>query len=163
MKDNVIIKGIPYHQDEDTDQIVIDLAKDAGVEIKKDDISTSHRLSASRQNSAETVRQKDIIVKFVRRNTKVDLMKKKKNLKNVASRKNVFLNDQLTPLRAKILREIKKETNVKSAWTIDGKIFCLVTENGRDRKITIDSGDELITKLGWSEDKVVEAGIYRKI
>ena len=56
-----------------TSKLVVDVAADIGMNSKEEDISIAHYLPASSQ-------RKPIIAKFVRKVTKLDFMKKKRNL-----------------------------------------------------------------------------------
>ena len=80
---------------EDTDDLLRELAADIDMTLKPEDIRVSHRLPG---RSGST---RPIIVKFVRRNTKTAMMKSKRKLHD-ANRKGVYINDDLTPLRAKM-------------------------------------------------------------
>jgi len=107
-RDSLRIIGMEESNGERTNDIVISLARDMGVDIHPNDISTSHRLPHGRrnQNTTDRPRPRAIIVKFVRRDTKGLIMRNKRKLKD--SRRNVYVVDDLTPLRNKILRELKK-------------------------------------------------------
>ena len=48
----------------------------------------------------------------------------KKKLKDQEDFKTIFMYDDLTPLRAKLLRAAKNHPNVRSAYTRDGIIHC---------------------------------------
>lgn len=159
-KDSIRIQGIEENRDEKTNDIVVKLAKDIGVNIQDRDISVSHRLPqrAGRGRNGAT-RPKPLIVKFVRHDTKVAIMQKKKQLKNKEGYRNVFIDDDLTPLRNKMLRELKRDETVKRCWSIDGRIFCIQEERGQEVKRVIDSPDDLL-KVGWSEEKVAEMGLF---
>ena len=43
-RDCLEIRGVPVQRDEDTNALVVDIGRRMGVEVKEDDISTSHRL-----------------------------------------------------------------------------------------------------------------------
>ena len=90
------------------------LAADIGVSLTQDDISVNHRLPG-RPGTA-----KPIIVKFVRRDPKTTLMKSKGRLRDI-DRKGVFLNDDLTPFRAKLTRVLRNDPTIGNVWTIDRK------------------------------------------
>ena len=128
------------------------LAKDIEVEIAQSDISTSHRLRG------RAGRAKPIIVKFVRRDTKIAIMKNKKRLRSTEIHNSVYIDEDLTPMRGKILRELKKDG--RKAWSVDGIIYCIVRESGQDVK-AIDSPKDLI-KVGWNEGKVIQLRLYFK-
>ena len=73
-RENVRIFGVEEQTGEDMYQQVVDVVKGTGVEICKSAISVCHRLPARGQSG------KPIIVKFVRRETKPALMKKRSGL-----------------------------------------------------------------------------------
>lgn len=82
-------------------------------------------------------------------------MKNKKTLKDKPEYKNVFINDDITPLRARLLGFVKK-LGPYNAWTIDGKIFCAkksppgLHPSDRPKPVVIDTPDDLF-KLGVTE------------
>ena len=76
--------------------MVIAIASDMDVRIDEHDICVSHRLQKSR-----SMQERPIIVRFVRRDTKIEIMRKKKTLRTIDSHRNTFINDDLTPLRSK--------------------------------------------------------------
>ncbi|KAL8613142.1 hypothetical protein ACOMHN_042951 [Nucella lapillus] len=51
-------------------------------------------------------------------------MEKKKTLKRKDGYRGVDINDDLTPLRAKLLAMVKKADKVDRAWSTDGRIMC---------------------------------------
>ena len=150
--ESIRICGIAETAGEDTDDVVRELAADIGVTLKPEDISVSHRLPG-RPGST-----RPIIVKFVHRNSKTAMMKSKRKLRD-ANRKGVYINDDLTPLRAKMARILRHDPPTQSVWSIDGRIFCTIMENGNEVKKVVDSPDDLF-KLGWSEEKVKNLNIY---
>ena len=79
-------------------------------------------------------------------------------MKTTINRSKRVLRENLTPLRGKILRELKKDTAINNVRTIDSRIFCTQYEDGREVKI-IDSPDYLF-KIGWDEEKVISLGLY---
>ena len=99
------------------------------VDISRNDISVSHRLPKSR-----TMSERPIIVKFVRRNTKTALMANKKTLRSIDRYRHTYVNDDLTPLRSRMLRTLKNDDEVKRVWTIDGIFHCIVVENNAEVK-----------------------------
>lgn len=143
-RDNVIIKGVSYSDNENTNDIVMKLASDAGVELSKDDISTSHRLGVTRDNSKPS----PIIVRLSKRDKKIELMKKKKNI-----RQGVYVEEDLTKLRGNMAYEVRKNSNTIKTWTINGKIYALVNEGGTEVKKVFETPDDLY-KLGWTETRL---------
>ena len=151
-KDNVRISNLPdpHDSDEDTNQLVVKLAKDLGVEITERDISTSHRLG---KNSVTYCRP--VIVKFCRRDTKMKIMMKRKLLKDHADYDRVYVNDDLTKVRYKLCKQLREDSY--KAWTIGGKIFF---KDAAEVISTIDSFSD-VCKLNWSEEKLTELGILQ--
>ena len=153
-RESIRISGIPEIEGENTNALVTKLAADIGVSVTETDISVSHRLPG-RPGSA-----RPIIVKFVRRDTKTSMMKNKRRLCDL-DRKGVFLNDDLTPFRAKLGRTLRNDSTIGNVWTIDGRIFCMitVTENGNEIRKVAESPDDLF-HLDWSEEKVKRLDLY---
>ena len=92
------------------------------------------------------------------RNTKTAMMKNKRKLHD-ANRKGIYINDDLTPLRTRMARILRHDPSTQSGWSIDGRIFGTMLENGREVKKIVESPDDLF-KLGWSEEKVKNLNIY---
>ena len=81
----------------------------------------------------------------------------------MTSRKNVFINEDLSQMRFKILFTVKKSEEVEAAWTIDGKIHCLMKEvgaDGRKKKVVLDTVDDMFN-LCWIEKKL--KSMYSKV
>ena len=136
--------------------LVKELAADIGVTIQTADISASHRMPG-RPGTAKT-----IIAKFVRRDViKASVMRNKRKFRENDKRRGVYVNEDLTPLRAKMSRVLRNDHAIKKVWTIDGRIFCLITEEGRETKKTIETPDDLF-KLGWTEERMAELDLYIK-
>ena len=103
---NVRIFGVEEQTGEDVYQQVVDVAKGTGVEIYKSDISVCHRLPARGQSG------KPIIVKFVRSETKLALMKKKSSFRHQSGRP-IYIHDDITQLRARLLKSLTENRTSK--------------------------------------------------
>ena len=93
--------------------------------ISASDISVSHRLST--KSSSQRTPKKDIIVKFCRRNTKLDVL----NSCRKSKPNNLFVNEFLTPSRqtiAYVLRKAKREFPhlISGSTSFDGKVFAWI-------------------------------------
>ena len=110
------IFGVEEQTGEDVYQQVVDVVKGTGVEICKSDFSICNRLPARGQSG------KPNIVKFVRRETKLALMKKKSGLRHQSGRP-IYINDDITQLRARLLNLLKEKPDVKAANMINEKII----------------------------------------
>ena len=98
------------------------MAAAAGVVITNGDISTSHRVG--RPGNARGGKPRPIVARFVRRDTRTGILRSKKKIKGHAAYNGVFVSEQLSPMRAKLLHAVKNDADTARTWTIDGKIFC---------------------------------------
>ena len=87
-RENVRIFVLDEEPGEDVFAKAVSVAGKADIKITSNDDSTCHRLPSGDKS------RKPIIAKFVRRDTKNQLMKKKSNLKNT---RTIFIKDDLTP------------------------------------------------------------------
>ena len=74
-------KGIPAQEDEDTNDIVTQVAQLVGVDLNEEDISVSHRLPASNAQWKGPPSPPVIIAKFTRRDIKDKIYKARFKLK----------------------------------------------------------------------------------
>ena len=122
--DNVPIHETPEH----TMQKVISVCQDIEAEINQNDISIAHRLP-SRNNAA-----KPIIVKFSRRVAKIEVMRKKRILREQASAIKIF--EDLSKPRMNFLHLLKSDVRIAAAWTKEGNIFYTMKDHQRVHKIS---------------------------
>ena len=130
-RENIRIHGLEEVQGEDPYKTVTDLAESCGVPLKREEISVCHRLPTK-----EGV--KPLIVKFVRREKKIDVMYCKKKLKE--QKRRIFLNEDVTPLRARLMSALRKLENVKNVHAVNEKI---VLYDVTDRKFVYNTLYEL--------------------
>ena len=154
-KGSVRISGLtdPHTNDEDTDQLVIKLAEDCGLNLKKEDISVSHRLG-----SKEATCDRSVIVKFVSRNNKRLLMMKKKALKEKAGYGDVYINEDITTNRYKLMKYLRDKEK-KVTWSRDGKMF--FKDNKDAKQITMIDTFRDLCKLNWDDKKLADMDIFQ--
>lgn len=119
-RNSVRISGIPQREQENTDKIVLDVARSMGVPLEITDIDRSHRVGSDKN------RKRDILVKFVSYRTRQSLLTERKKLRNTEGMKDVFINEDLTTNRSKLLfdaRRLVKAKVLKSAYSADGRIL----------------------------------------
>ena len=87
-----------------------------GVNIYDADINVVHR------SGPRGARPRIVLVGFISREVKYEMLKKKKEFKDIGTLKNIYIGDDLTPMRAKLLTKIKSLGNVRAAHTRDGII-----------------------------------------
>ena len=111
--------------DNNLEDKVIDICKDAGIEIEHMDIEGCHRLPLSRNNTGGAKRA---IVKFVNRKHSEDVLRLKKI---ISSRSKVFISNSLCPYHRYLWGKCKD----LQRRGIFNQIFCLgavVTINVRE-------------------------------
>ena len=142
--ENLLIHGIPLPLDNtletDVCALVVDVINNnlPNIRLLPEDISIAHRTGGPKTNSARTTqgatqgptqgptsnraRPPPIVVRFARRQLRNQILSLRRHLKG----KNLSLTEQLTPLRASLLKkayELVTEQKVDSAWSHDGHIL----------------------------------------
>lgn len=141
-KDSVRISGVVENEGEKVEEVIKKIAEAAGMEMEIKDVSACHRLGRRGE------RPRNIICRFVSRQTKSELMKKRKELKGKAGFERVFINDDLTHMRQKLFAIVRQCDGVSRANTKDGKIYCNMRGSSpSDRPIIVETPDDL-HKLG---------------
>ena len=145
-KDSLRISGIAHSDNETNEQLenkIIHIASKAGVQLKKEEISVTHRLKPDRKGGVPT------IIKFTSRRAKDKVYMAKKNLKGKEGMDDVYITEDLTRLRFRTLLSAKKCHGFKSVSTKGGRIF-IWRENVRD-PVAIESPQDL-RKLNLEPD-----------
>ena len=108
---------------EDTDAIVLELAKKMEVPLTLQDVSRSHRVGRP-----GTGKPRAIICRFASWRTKRRFMKGRTALKKT----KIFVSDDLTKARSHLFylaRQKKTQGKCVQCWTFDGKIFLKKSED----------------------------------
>ena len=152
-RDTVIISGKavpPAKRDENCSEVTCKLVKDQlNVILSPMDISVSHRLGEKKNTQGPDHR--DIIVKFCRRNTKMELLAAARTIKSP----NLYVNESLTPLRqtiAFVLRKAGREFPdiISGSTTLDGRNYVWVkpanptAPGAKSLRLTISNHDRLL-------------------
>ena len=148
-RENMRIAGIAEEEGENLREKVKEIGMKVGVEIRDQDINVVHR---SGQRGA---RPRIVLVRFVSRDVKHELLKKRKNFKDIEALKNVYIGDDLTPLRAKLLKKVKSLGNVRTAHTQNGIIHCNMINGSH---LVVETPDDLF-HLGLDEIDLDEFGL----
>lgn len=145
-RNNIRIFGVAEQRDENTDQLVSQVAEKLGVRVAPTDIDRSHRVGpppsqdhayadALRSTSGKSKHKaRPIIVKFTSYKIKKAIMNERRKLKGS---KTVIAED-LTKSNARLLTAAYTNRNTTAAWSIDGRIFAVVKDaNNREKKKVI--------------------------
>ena len=122
---------------------VVDLGDKIGANITQADVSVTHRLPTKINGVKQT------IVKFTSRRAKESFYRSKKKLKELPNCKSIFISEDLTQLRYKLLMQCKKCVGFSSLTTSNTKI--LVWRDGQDAPVYITQPEDL-SKLGLVPD-----------
>jgi hypothetical protein len=150
-RESIRIQGIKEEEEEEVEEKVFKMFSDMGCDLKKEDVSAVHRTGKKKRDQ-----DRHILVKFVSRRNKQHVMKKKRALKELPQYRKVYVNDDLTALRMRLLSYVKKVDSVERAQTTpDGRIRCEMKKKrpGSDQRevIIIESPDDLF-KIGADLD-----------
>ena len=132
------ISGVPESAGEDTDRLVIDTAKLAGVDISKADIDRSHRVGRTKPGKPRT-----LVVRLASYTKREALYGARRQLREprhfdgstvtAETARRVFVSDNLTRENHLILytaRQYRKEGKLHSAWSDVGKLKVRLREGG---------------------------------
>jgi hypothetical protein len=157
-RENIRVHGLPEDKNEDLSAKFVQLMHKISINITSGDISVIHRVKSKKKDVP-----RQVIVRFVRRQVRTDIMRKKKalNAVNEKEKTKIFLTDDLTPLRSTLLRLAKDHSNVKSAYTIEGKIHVKLRDNPEE-SVVINNPDDL-WKIGIVEPDWKELGLLNYI
>lgn len=148
-RETLRISGLAEDADETDESLrgtLVQLAADCSVSITSDDISVCHRVGP--KPGAGATRKRPVLCRFISRRHKRAILASKKKLKDKDAYKYVYVNENLTPLRAKLFKYVRQHARVRNAHTTDGKIICFLKSTGeRDEVVTVETPDDLF-KLG---------------
>ena len=142
-RENIILSGpkLPLETsdgsgNENTTEKFINIVKnELKIELKKDDISISHRLGSKRDDNDSKPRP--IIVKLVNRSLKYDLINE-----CIQRRPQLYINESLTPMRLKLYRQLlavryHHKPMFKQLYTSEGVIMVkMEASSGLKHRIT---------------------------
>ncbi|KAL8604226.1 hypothetical protein ACOMHN_014794 [Nucella lapillus] len=155
------ISGVTVQQGETAlgvEQKALKVFADAGATVVPDDIAAVHRAGKARNGT------QPVLVRFVSRRKRREVMEKKKTWTKKQGYKGIFLNDDLThddlthddltPLRARLLGFVKRLEKVERAWTTDGRIYVkkkfppgLHLADHQQRPVVFETPDNLFKQL----------------
>ncbi|CAG2247274.1 unnamed protein product [Mytilus edulis] len=138
-KDQIRVTGIP---EVEGNEVIIDALMALARAMKV--VLTGKIEDAYRTGKKTPGKNRQVIVKFENRTDRFKFLASRKELKQTEF-KDVYVSEDLTPLRFKLFQLVRKNDDVKNAHTRDGKIHCFM-KNGGDR-VVIASPDDLF-KLG---------------
>ena len=133
------IVGVPEDPLENTDDVILNIAKETQSNITIADIDRSHRVAQPETRTSP----KSIIVKFVSYRARYNFYKNRSSLKGNATFPSVYINEDLTSARNKLFgkaRKLMKDGKISKCWTYDGRIN--IVDNS-DTKFVVNQLSEL--------------------
>ena len=158
----VRISGLEEKIDEDTTQVVLDLAARCGVDIRVSDIDRCHRVgkpkTATGENEdisdepREVKNKREIIVKFQTHAARLEMLKGRAYFRD--RKEKIFINEDLTKTRKTLAfncRKLKKDSNsgVEKTWVFNGNVYIQDSDN---KKILVTSIEDLDPYKPENED-----------
>ncbi|KAL8574848.1 hypothetical protein ACOMHN_044870 [Nucella lapillus] len=148
-RESIRIHGIKTATGETAESVekkALEVFTAVGADVKPEDLAAVHRAGTEKKGS------RPILVKFVSRRKRREVMERKKVLREKEEHRGTYLNDDLTPLRARLLGMVQRLDGIQKAWTVDGRIFCLkrmpVGLAVQQKPVLIETPDDLFSKLG---------------
>jgi len=137
---NILVHGLPQVTPRDQpetdlqDRVIHNLNTYLGTTLAADDIGAIHRLAARTATGGQRDKPLPVIVQFVSRKTRNDVLSRRKLLKS----KPIVLTEQLTATRSALLRkaqELATSRKITAAWSHEGRIL-IKTLSGRTMPFT---------------------------
>ena len=116
-------EGGPIEEQESVETQVINEFAKRDVLLKSEDISACHTLGKK-----EPGKTNPIVIRFVSRKTKIDILRNSKKLKDPQNESwpKIYVNEHLTKLNASIARKarfLRKQQKIVSTWTRNCTVF----------------------------------------
>ena len=112
----ILIHGIADTKDENTDDISLrTINEHLELELAEKELDRTHRIGNAKSGNK---RQRPVIVKFARYNTRRKVFVNKKRLKNTG----ISITKRLTNHRMELLKKAKNKFGFNNVWTVNGPL-----------------------------------------
>ena len=151
-RDNVKIFGVneedpsKYEQPELTMRKVLDVAGQIEADVNEVDISIAHRLPTRGAT-------RPIIVRFARRIAKVNLMRKKRELRRNDHTKDIRVVEDVSKARSIFIGMLRSDERINNVWTKEGSV--LYTKVNDDKVFKFSNLLSGAYDLGYSTDDIL--------
>ena len=175
-RENIKIINVEEKPGEDTNKIVIDVCKLAGVTLTDADISVSHRLPSydptpvrngkangdGSPTNAAPKKVKAIIAKLIKRDNRDKVIEGRGKLYENPKDDypNALIFEDMTPMKSKIMFHLKNRDDKKKfkyVWSHNGRIYARTAEESEQKPLPkahiVNNASDLM-KLGWTKDEV---------
>lgn len=165
------ISGVPESAGEDTDRLVIDTAKLAGVDLTKTDIDRSHRVGRAKPGKPRTLVVR--LASYAKREALYDARRQLREPRHFEgsavtadAARRVFVGDNLTRENHLILytaRQYRKEGKLHSAWSDVGKLKARLREGSPTTVIQSLADLQKLVGDGAARRRPTEDDGYRRV
>jgi hypothetical protein len=136
-RNNVRIFGLPENVRENCYDVVLDLCNELNIEVSRNELDRVHRVGRV-SNVADY--RRPMIVKLIGHQSKLKLIKARKNLKG----KDIYIREDLTKVNHALLMFVKKNCMEKTiVYTVDGVIMARLPGSGQIYRIK--TKDDMVT------------------
>lgn len=142
-RENLRFSGVKEDDPDNLEGKIANIAAAVGVELDRKEFRC-HRVG----EKSNGFKPRQVIARFHMREKRNDILANRTKLKDVDNMKGVYISEDLTTLRVKLLNVAKKHDDVKNVTTRNGKIVCFM--KSENKKIVIDNPDDLF-KLGFDD------------
>ena len=153
-RNNIRISGLrndkPYTTSQETAwQVVSFLNEKMGLDLSVQQIDIAHRLGPFSRE-----RNRNVIVKFISRQVKYNILAHCNALRNTG----VYINEDLTRLNQKVLSSmrLKDTVNVEKSWSFEGKLFLKRKGEEKREEVTYSNYDAWLI-LPWPKERTPAA------
>lgn len=142
------VNGKPENKNDSPLEMIKKVGNALDVDIQEDMVDACHYLGAKQEG-----KNRGIIVKFVRRTTKEEILRKRKVKRNLntthigltqSPSSVIYVNESLSPARRKILnaaRAFRRDYGYTFVWVNNGKVF--LRKNEGERAVAVTSLEQL--------------------
>ena len=142
----LLLHGVPECPtgEEETDQVALKIINEKlNLQLDESDLDRSHRLRRNNHagvdaGSNQPAKPRPIIIKFVSHNTRSEVFMSKRKLKG----SGLGISESLARRRMRLYSDVSKHSNVKSTWTLDGRIIALL-KGSSEKKVVIEKRKDL--------------------
>ena len=140
IKENILLYGVEENKEDNDDgeKVLFKIADDLEIDLEDNEIQRVHRLGQKRSNN-----ENPIIARFVSYKKRNEFFTNKRELKNIEGRQHVFVCEDLTPLRYKLLKYMQKSCSdtFTSCYTRNSNMKAKLKTS--EKWVTVTSPDDL--------------------
>ena len=139
---NILIYGVEENKEDNNDgeKVLFKIADELKIDLQDNEIQRVHRLGQKRRNNENP---RPIFARFVSYKKRNKFLANKRELKNIEGRQHVFICEDLTPLRYKLLKYMQKSCSdtFTACYTRHANIKAKLKKS--EKWVTVTSPDDL--------------------